>query len=223
MVIFFFFKVRFLRKIKYKSINWTPTGYASHLSSGDKGFWSFKKGRSSLVFLKAPFSFLIHILNWKDCRVDPIGFAPLFPSGDKLNLLSEWMVGWVGDDQKCPPNFSNARIVISKMCLFQIRPQQLSTAVWSKVISKLNLKFEQISAAKTAKKVMATKYLSSRCKFRKVFKKKLKTFLNFRIEKRSFMNIIIFTCFPPGKSDLKIQNFKFNLLITFYLMAVDNF
>ena len=35
------------------------------------------------MFLKAPFSFLIHILNWKDCQVDPIGFAPLFPSGDK--------------------------------------------------------------------------------------------------------------------------------------------
>ena len=32
----FFFKVRFLRQIKYKSINWTLTGYASHLPSGDK-------------------------------------------------------------------------------------------------------------------------------------------------------------------------------------------
>ena len=49
----------------------------------NKGFWGFKKGRSSFVFLKAPFSFLIHILNWKDCQVDPIGFAPHLPSGDK--------------------------------------------------------------------------------------------------------------------------------------------
>ena len=55
----------------------------SHIHPDNKGFRSFKKGRSSLVFLKAPFSFLIHILNWKDCQVDPIGFAPLFPSGDK--------------------------------------------------------------------------------------------------------------------------------------------
>ena len=38
-----FFKVRFLRQIKYKSINWTPTGYASHLPSGDKVFRDFKR------------------------------------------------------------------------------------------------------------------------------------------------------------------------------------
>ena len=57
---------------------WSPPTHPDN-----KGFWGFKKGRSSLVFLKAPFSFLIHILNWKDCQVDPIGFAPLLPSGDK--------------------------------------------------------------------------------------------------------------------------------------------
>ena len=41
------------------------------------------KKADARLFLKARFSFLIHILNWKDCQVDPMGFAPLFPSGDK--------------------------------------------------------------------------------------------------------------------------------------------
>ena len=60
-----------------------PSGGLSHFPSRDKGFRGFKKGRSSLVFSKVQFWLLINILNWKDCQVDPIGFAPLFPSGDK--------------------------------------------------------------------------------------------------------------------------------------------
>ena len=44
------------------------------------------------------------------------------------------------------------------------------------------------------------------------------TFLNLHLEERSFVTIIIFSCFLPPKSV-----FKFNLLITFDLSAVDNF
>ena len=55
-------------------------------------------------------------------------------------------------------------------------------------------------------------------KFAYFRKKTLKTLLNLRIEERSFVTFIIFRCFSPRKSD-----FKFNLLITFDLTAVDNF
>ena len=54
-------------------------------------------------------------------------------------------------------------------------------------------------------------------------KKCLKNFLNLRLEERSFVTIIIFSRFPPRNSALKFQIFKLNLLITFYLIVVDNF
>ena len=42
----------FTKTINGKSINWTPTGYATHLPSGDKTFSSFQKGLSSRHVLK---------------------------------------------------------------------------------------------------------------------------------------------------------------------------
>ena len=46
---------------------------------------------------------------------------------------------------------------------------------------------------------------------------------NLHLEERSFVTIIIFSCFPPRKSDLKFKDFEFNLLLTFDLTTVDNF
>ena len=40
------------------------------------------------MFLKVHVRFLNYILNWKECQVDPIGNALLFPSGDKLSLFA---------------------------------------------------------------------------------------------------------------------------------------
>ena len=51
----------------------------------------------------------------------------------------------------------------------------------------------------------------------------MKTFLNLRLEERFFVTIIIFSCSPPWKSDLKLKNFVFNLLLTFDLTAVGKF
>ena len=51
------------------------------------------------MFLKAPFSFLINILNWKDCQVDPTRFAPLFPSGDKQLVDIKTAIQLVGNEQ----------------------------------------------------------------------------------------------------------------------------
>ena len=59
-----------------------PIEFAPLLGLGDKGFRGFKKGRATLVFLKDKFSFLNHLLKWKECQVDPILFAPLFSLGD---------------------------------------------------------------------------------------------------------------------------------------------
>ena len=62
-------------------IDHQPTHQPTH--PDNKGFRGFKKGRSSHVFLKVQFWFQSHIIKWKDCQVDPIGTASLFPSGDK--------------------------------------------------------------------------------------------------------------------------------------------
>ena len=46
-------------------------------------------------------------------------------------------------------------------------------------------------------------------------KKRLSTFLNLRRKQRSFMTIIIFSCYLPRISDLKFTNFEYNLLFYF--------
>ena len=68
----------YLKLSKIGGSFWSPSTHPDN-----KGFRGFKKGRSSSVFLKVQFWFLIYILNWKDYQVDPIGIAPLFPSGYK--------------------------------------------------------------------------------------------------------------------------------------------
>ena len=47
----------FTKTINGKSINWTPTGYATHLPSGDKTFSSSQKGHRSSVILKVSYTF----------------------------------------------------------------------------------------------------------------------------------------------------------------------
>ena len=54
-------------------------------------------------------------------------------------------------------------------------------------------------------------------------RKKSKTFISLRLEERFFVTIIIFSCSPPWKSDLKFKNFVFNLLLTFDLTALGKF
>lgn len=51
----------------------------------------------------------------------------------------------------------------------------------------------------------------------------LKTFLNLRLEERSFVTIIIFCSFSPRTLTLIFQNFQINLLINSDPMAVDTF
>ena len=59
--------------IKWKDCQVDPIGFASLFPSGDKGFRGFKKGRSSLVFLKVRFWFLNHILSGKTVKWTPFG------------------------------------------------------------------------------------------------------------------------------------------------------
>ena len=62
----------------------------SDVIMGNKSFRGFKKCRCLLVFLIVQFWFLNHLLKWKDCQVDPIGFAPLLLSGDKTAIFTKY-------------------------------------------------------------------------------------------------------------------------------------
>ena len=69
-----------LTTINVKSINWTPTGYAMHLPSGDKTFSRFQKSEKTYWILKCSKEFLTTIngksLNWTPSEIN-------LPSGDK--------------------------------------------------------------------------------------------------------------------------------------------
>ena len=56
--------------------------------------------------------------------------------------MSGWMGGWLGVDKKGSLDFLTFKYK-TKMCYFQIYPDELATAIKSKVISKLNLKTNQ--------------------------------------------------------------------------------
>ena len=81
---------------------------------------------------------------------------------------------------------SFSSILTSKMRWFQIWPQKLSTAIRSKVMSNLVLKFWNFKAdfrgGKWPKIMMVTNDLSSGRKLRKLFKKKMSKKWDFRFK-----------------------------------------
>ena len=77
---------RYLSRNNCKEKSMDPIGRVlRHFPSGDKGFQGSKKGRSSFVFLKVPFSFIIQILNWKVVKWTPS--ASLRSSFEGLNII----------------------------------------------------------------------------------------------------------------------------------------
>ena len=69
--------------INGKSLNWTPTGYATHLPSGDKTFSRFKHLKKPYKFFKVQYTFTKTTINGKSLNWTPTGYATHFPSGDK--------------------------------------------------------------------------------------------------------------------------------------------
>ena len=92
---------------------------------------------------------------------------------EKLYCPDGWVGGWVVIFLVLWFS-SKSSIITTKMCWFQIWPQKLSTANSSKVMSNLRLKIWSFKAnfrgGNQQKIMMVTKDLSSRHKFRKVFK-----------------------------------------------------
>ena len=72
----------FTKTINGKSINWTPTGYATHLPSGDKTFSKFQKPEKPYRILKCSKDFITTI-NGKNINWTPTEYTTYLPSGDK--------------------------------------------------------------------------------------------------------------------------------------------
>ena len=100
-------------------------------------------------------------------------------------LLYGLVGGWMGI-KRVLRFCSISSMLTSKMRWFQIWPQKLSTAIRSKVMSNLLLKFWNFKAdfrgGKWPKIMMVTNDLSSRRKLRKVKKKKLSKKCDFRFK-----------------------------------------
>ena len=65
-----------------RDLNWTPTGYATHLPSGDKTFSRFKNHKKPNRFWKVQYTFP-KTINGKSINSTPTGYTTYLPSGDK--------------------------------------------------------------------------------------------------------------------------------------------